>query len=468
MYRKTLASALALTVFSAAFNPSFAVSLNPRGIGEALIYPYYTVNKNQNTLISVVNPSDVGKAVQVRFREGYNGRDDLGFVLYLAPGDVWTASMSESSFDGARLKTSDKSCTSPPFPDDGVPLSSAGYDGTSPGYPADAGPQDLSRTREGSIELIVGADIKPGSATAVAIDASQSGLPSCTGLATMPLADLEAPKGGIYGSASIVDVGEGTFFAYNADALGGFTRRQLFSAASPLGPTLADANSAESTLGGAVARVAGNAGPLTLDYAAGIDAVSAALMANLMYDEYFVDAGFGASTDWIVTFPTKNFYVDKALYPTGPTAPFEQAFSTPGISNVSVAWLACDREQHCGPIATSDALSYQVNAIAIRSGGALDDPSGVFGSRQVSLTIPPSGSAGNILMNLAGDAGLHELTGGHEADGSPYVLGGLPVVGFMAYNIVNENAQQGVLANYGGTFPLRAESACDNAAGDCL
>jgi hypothetical protein len=38
----------------------------------------------------------------------------------------------------------------------------------------------------------------------------------------------------------------------------------------------------------------------------------------------------------------------------------------------------------------------------------------------------------------------------------------------MAYNIVNENAQQGVLANYGGTFPLRAESACDNAAGDCL
>src|SRR4029079_13239272 len=129
--------------------------------------------------------------------------------------------------------------------------------------------------------------------------------------------DLEAPTGGIYGSASIVNVGAGTYFSYNADALRDFTHRQLFSATSPLGPMLADANSAESKLGGAVAYVAGSAGrPLALDYAAGVDAVSAVLMANTIYAEYFVAAGLGANTDWIVTFPTKNFYVDKTLYPT--------------------------------------------------------------------------------------------------------------------------------------------------------
>jgi hypothetical protein len=30
----------------------------------------------------------------------------------------------------------------------------------------------------------------------------------------------------------------------------------------------------------------------------------------------------------------------------------------------------------------------------------------------------------------------------------------------MAYNIVNANAQQNVLANYGGTFALRATESC--------
>jgi len=147
MYRKILASAIAL---AATVNPAFAVSLNPRGIGEALIFPYYTVNKGQDTLISVANASNVGKAIVLRFREGYNGRDALFFWVYLGPHDVWTASMSQTSNDSSPLvKTSDKSCAGPLFPADGVALTSAGYDGTSPAYPADAGPQDLSRTREG-------------------------------------------------------------------------------------------------------------------------------------------------------------------------------------------------------------------------------------------------------------------------------------------------------------------------------
>ena len=44
-----------------------AVDLNPDGLGQVLIYPYYTVNKSQDSLFSVVNTADVGKAVKVRF-----------------------------------------------------------------------------------------------------------------------------------------------------------------------------------------------------------------------------------------------------------------------------------------------------------------------------------------------------------------------------------------------------------------
>ena len=71
-----------------------AVDLNPDGLGQVLIYPYYTVNKNQDTLLSVVNTDAVhGKAVKVRFLEGHNSREVLDFNLFLSEFDVWTASI---------------------------------------------------------------------------------------------------------------------------------------------------------------------------------------------------------------------------------------------------------------------------------------------------------------------------------------------------------------------------------------
>ena len=46
-------------------NMANAVNLNPDGLGQVLLYPYYTVNGGQNTLLSVVNTTNVGKAVKV-------------------------------------------------------------------------------------------------------------------------------------------------------------------------------------------------------------------------------------------------------------------------------------------------------------------------------------------------------------------------------------------------------------------
>ena len=46
-----------------------AVNLNPRGLGQVLIYPYYTVNGGQNTLLSLVNTTAHAKALKLHFRE---------------------------------------------------------------------------------------------------------------------------------------------------------------------------------------------------------------------------------------------------------------------------------------------------------------------------------------------------------------------------------------------------------------
>src|SRR5215467_4151963 len=136
-------------------NMASAVNLNPDGLGQVLLYPYYTVNGHQQTLLSVVNTDTVnGKAVKVRFLEGYNSREVLDFNLYLSPNDVWTARVSQTSDSGGgAVFTSDLSCTDPAIPSSGVPFRTAAFDGTGP-VPADEGPQDITRTREGYIELI--------------------------------------------------------------------------------------------------------------------------------------------------------------------------------------------------------------------------------------------------------------------------------------------------------------------------
>ncbi len=65
MSRKSFPAA---AVFAAALAApcANAVSLNPRGLGEVLVYPYYTVNKNQDTVVTIGNASDSGKMVAVR------------------------------------------------------------------------------------------------------------------------------------------------------------------------------------------------------------------------------------------------------------------------------------------------------------------------------------------------------------------------------------------------------------------
>src|SRR6185312_14907660 len=70
-----------------------AVNLSSNGLGQVLVYPYYTVNAGQQTLLSVVNTTPIGKAVKVRFLEAYNGRDVLDFNLYLSGYDIWTATV---------------------------------------------------------------------------------------------------------------------------------------------------------------------------------------------------------------------------------------------------------------------------------------------------------------------------------------------------------------------------------------
>lgn len=99
MNRKNLTSAVlaGLAGVAGIAASAQAVNINPDGLGQVLIYPYYTTRGGNTTLVSVVNTTDNAKAVKVRFLEGQNTREVLDFNLYLSEYDVWTAALLDGS-----------------------------------------------------------------------------------------------------------------------------------------------------------------------------------------------------------------------------------------------------------------------------------------------------------------------------------------------------------------------------------
>src|SRR5262249_43284890 len=111
-----------------------------------------------------------------------------------------------------------------------------------------------------------------------------------------PTVDLAPPTGGLYGSASIINVPEGTMYALNATAIDGFSTIAQHSA--PDDPRKPDLDSAVETTASAPVKAIVPVGAHTIEatYASPIDAVSALFMADSVYGEYVVSPSIGAQS----------------------------------------------------------------------------------------------------------------------------------------------------------------------------
>lgn len=466
------------------------VYLNPRGSGQVLIFPYYTVNANQSTLFSVVNTTPNGKALRLQFHEAYNGRDALDFNVYLSPYDVWTAEIYLGSGDDAPavLATSDNSCT---YPTVGVVnFSTAAFTGSN----SDTGPQDGARTREGDFDVIEMGEIIDGGHGTLAAISHVDGVPAnCSKLSSAwatggywaadPTADLAPPSGGLYGAESIVDVPQGTVFMVDAAALDGFSARIQHTQPGTGSPALDSVNDGAGTSGATAFVPLGNK-LLQLHYDRPVDAVSALFMTDTLYNEYEVDPAYGAQTDWVVTFPTKHFYVDETSNPnikSWDNPPFDVVFGLDGTTaSFSPFWAnVFDRE------GSSVSLDYgcfgnqfppQVGFYFETNVLTFDSTQSLLSSALVSIASTIRDVAkndklpflnGNVALSLVSylDGCLeitpvpdHALTASTEGD----VLYGMPALGFAARGYVNANATNGVLANYTAAVPHRSSVSCAN------
>ncbi len=487
----TLATTLPLRTAGSVEAP--ALQLAEDGSGQVLLFPYYTVNSQIQTLISIVNSTAQGKATRLLFREAQNSRVVFELSIYLAPYDVWTASVfGFSDTNGAaNLVTTDNSCTVPAVKTSTtlpalanrnryMPFSNAGYSGAS----NDAGADDLSRTREGHFELIELGEVTNASfGTLTAITQQSNGVPpACSNLIgawepggywlSNPAADMTPPRGGLSGTAYIVDALAGVMQAVAADAIENFSGSILNEPPGQGRPTLAFANTGTSDpLIGASVFVDG--APLALEYPVGqaIDAVSAVLMADQIHNEFVTAASVGGASEWVVTFPTKHFYTDApgataiAPFPSVFAGGIGAGFETGAPAAIGIdAWNRQGLKLDCippydyhgciigvPPPSPPLALNWASNVVSFNRELQQPEPSTILGSL---LNIEfylfdtfDGGTHGEGAFRVSfweQNATQHLM----RPDNRGRRMRGLPVQGFWVASYTNGQLTPGVLSNY--------------------
>ncbi|MBT8048783.1 MAG: hypothetical protein HKN57_05180 [Xanthomonadales bacterium] len=327
-----------------------AVNLNPDGLGQVLVYPYYTANDGNQTVLSVVNTTNNAKAVKVRFLEGFNSREVLDFNLYMSEHDVWVASIAAGE-NAPTLFIPDSSCTVPYLYGMGK---AAGLDyGMQPfltlaytGDNEDGGPTAIQRAAEGHFEMIEMGVLTGDSADDVRHDNSDGGTgepadcmelsdkwsevingtngiwfdeanfgtDDCT-IDDQACTDTDRASGGLFGGAAVVNATNGTMYSYDAKAIQGFdkTDNGLHYEPGTIFPSLRSGSESDAWVFFGVPQNTA----VQLDYSdeddLSVDAVSAVFMHENLMNEYTTEDDLSAGTEWIITFPTKAFYADAAL-----------------------------------------------------------------------------------------------------------------------------------------------------------
>jgi hypothetical protein len=279
-------------------------------------------------------------------------------------------------------------------------------------------------------------------------------------------------------------------YAYDATTIDGFSDVTQHTGPGDAKPNLSTAVT-DSAQGIATAYVPTGNAMIKAQYPAptrGIDAVSAVLMVDTLYNEFDIEALTGASSDWVVTFPTKQFYVDPGIvgfHADDGVPPFEAVFgggiAGAGVYNPGYACVTVDaefrsreayleRQYICGVPPQGPGgnyLCYETQVVTIGKdsfdvanesvlNSALLMPLYVFGCGATPYLLSTSG---NLIVTLGGADLSHTLQ--PSSAGASFV--GLPAVGFAAVNYINANVTPGVLSNYSAVYPHRSSASCTNS-----
>ncbi len=438
---------------------SHAVYVSDDGIGQALIFPFYTSQLSrgdtQSTYISIANQTSSAKAIRVRFHEANDSLAVGSFNLFLAPWDMWTAAvMPSSQTSGSRIVSFDGSCVSAPFAASGSTMA----------FDFNAVASSFERSREGWIEAIEMATLTGDAASAVAF--ASNGLPAnCAAVVGESAVATAPPTGGLTGTFTVINVASGLEFSGNPTALAQLSQTAFYRPPSDPYPAL-NASEIEST-----SVVTANGRIYRSLWSRPIDAVSAALMRNSIAGEFVLDANTRSQTDVVLTFPTRAFYVSGTVQ-----APFSESCAEPAgpLGGEGITFDYSNREGVMTRVnnAIVSIRCTSTGVFGFTNSAASMFPTSVLGSRRLAWTLPPGGAVqvpaatqngwflmtavGRNMTSLATSTRTDAVTGATVV--GSHVFAGYPVVGFTARTFENGTLQCSSGAcqgNYGGAFPLK-------------
>lgn len=511
MKKKLLAVGVAATLGALSGVSNAALTVAQDGVGHINVLPYYTVQNGNMTLISIANTDQTnGKAVKVRFRGAQFSDDVFDFQVFLSPADVWTAAVTLEG-NVARLATTDKSCTLPANVNQAFVtarlLDSNKTEGTREGYveiinmgdilPVDSASPTYANSLFGAIKHVNG--VAPCTSSVLIGTGANPIDHSAPALSADPLrpnpnaTTLSAPTTGLTSFATIINVAKSKAFTVPATALVQSSAvpvrysRQAnltigatsFLAAPAYGP----AQTADRVFSTVLNTTVGDGGNVTmyefdlpdLSTPYGLDgqpvpvaytttsqvaAIESLLAKASVVTEYATDDSILASTDVVLSQPTRRFAYTW----------FDTPNAAAGDTNKTLATVAGADGRYTGLNATTNTVQVGaptfydreerkvVNASSIvispnPQGTATFTLKGEVSIVSVNNGATPSGALGANLtvQDYTTDYadGLVFLSTTNQSNSAP-----LPVIGFTAVNVFNGSIGAAG-TNYGQVLPLK-------------
>lgn len=502
MKKNVLALSIAAMIGGLGFvgSASAALTVAESGAGHMLLVPYYTAQNGNMTVLHVVNTDTAhGKAMKVRFRGASNSDDVLDFQVFMSPGDVWTAAVTQGSDGVAQLVTADNTCTLPSL-SSGVPVSFV-QDRLSPALSV---ADKANNTREGYVEIFNMADIDNAAIYVPPLNTSQAplyvatkhvnGVPPCTssvlnGTLTTGAATpgLIAPTTGLTGSWYIINVPETTTYAGAMTAIkSDAVTNNVFSPQATGATALLSADPLFNA--GVLAKQAYDVPDLSTPYdtvyataSAQATALTTTLAAQSVINQYANDASITAKTDWVFSMPTRRYniaanyavpisqasastteagvitynggataatayrYINQDITLTAPPANGSGFFLNPANTSVNTIGQICT--------SATGQVFYDREETS-KTSGAVFSP-GTISKTQLCGEVSVLSFADAGMSVLGGSVARSNVTGVYTNGWGQvnFAQPGVPVIGASFIKLSNPNANAGTSGTYGITWP---------------
>lgn len=471
MKKNLISLAVAAGVTGVAATAQAAMFVNPENTGQVLLFPYYNAENGNETSMHIVNTTAKAKAVKVRFMEYANSQEVLDFNLYLSKNDHFSFTIFKNpNGDGGAIVTRDNSCTVPALGDAtaGVPGSTTNNaDGSitriQPFLPYQYSKDldnGISRSLVGHVEVIEMGVLTDAGTKKWATYATHGakGTPSnCAGLVKSwstggtwkgdPTDGIAAAEGGLYGLSNVLNNSTAAAFGIEPSAIESFWAAPGFNHSDPgsVLPSLASGDTSSIVSNGGAA--------YTMTFTDGVDAVSSLFMTKAVMNDIMTNATLQGQTDWVVTFPTRRYYVNG----TKAKAPFTDIYVGKKGSNTACELIGIeqwDREEAYkdqtetpifspappNPETAKNYLCYETNTLKVADDSAMNATAVKVTSPYVEGWQKISFSATGQAMTPASINGVTNTTG--------KTIDGLPAIGFGAFKYTNATSNYGFVSDH--------------------